>query len=82
MSRLTALVAIGSGGMKFTRVMAGEYFCDTAAGRYSIDHTVTGCDDCDHKHEYWKLTFWRYELGRYPTLTDAKIAANEHYEAK
>ena len=71
--------------LKFTRVMAGEYFCDTERGRYEIDFTGYGCTDvsCDHWHEGWHLrlvrSLWGHEaLGIYRTFTDAKIAATKH----
>lgn len=79
---LTKEVALGGGGLKFTRVMAGEYYADTPKGRYMIDHNWDGCSGCDHEHDHWLLTLstgYRQakELGKYRTLTDARIAATK-----
>lgn len=87
MSVHTAPIAVGNGGLRFARVMAGEYYAEAPNGRYTIDYHETGCGDCDHSHRYWVLEFYtkpsRYR--RYPvhtwkcrTLTDARIAAAEH----
>lgn len=86
--RGTETVALNGGGLRFTRVMPGEYFCDTPLGRYEIDQTAEWCSDpdCDHGHEGWALSLnsrgHRGRIGRlHRTLTDAKIAALSHFRA-
>lgn len=81
----TETVALNGGGLPFTRVMPGEYFCDTPHGRYEIDQTAEWCTapDCDHGHQGWALELNQYgrreRIGRlHRTLTDAKIAALVH----
>lgn len=76
-------VALDGLGLKFTRIMAGEYFCDTEHGRYTAWQTTFDCraPRCNHEHTGWALTANGWAIGAlYRTLTDAIIAATKHYE--
>ena len=81
MSVHAAPIAIG--GLKFHRVMAGEYYAELPGGRCTIDHRWEGCGECDHSHDWWHAELYRGPV-RFPcwtakcrTLTDAKIAVAE-----
>lgn len=69
--------------LKWTRVMPGEYKCERDNGWwYYIDIFGDFCSMCDHKHEGWMLSgapAWvTRQLGLYPTLREAKVAAEKH----
>jgi hypothetical protein len=80
-------IVVGQGyidGMRFVRVMAGEYRADLTNGwTYTIDRHCEGRTDCSHSHECWLAQLFPsygvcIEVGRYRTLTEAKIGATQH----
>lgn len=87
MSDLTYTIALGKGfvdGIRFVRVMGGEYRADLANGWvYTIYRHCEGCTACDHSHECWLVQMHPtygvcIDVGRYRTLCDAKIGATAH----
>ena len=83
---LTSRIVFGGDldGLRFRRVMAGEYVAQARNGwTYSIYRKCEGCTQCDHSHECWLAEMSpaygvREEIGRFRTLTDARIAAAQH----
>ena len=80
-------IVLGPGhvdGLRFVRVMAGEYTAAAPNGwTYEIYRKCDACTGCDHEHRCWLVVMIptygvRVEVARSRTLTDAKIAATEH----
>ncbi|SDD60302.1 hypothetical protein SAMN04488581_2640 [Mycolicibacterium neoaurum] len=71
-------------GLKWTRVMDGEYQGQAANGdTYFVDFVSTGCPECDHRHEGWQLsgsTGVAIDESWHDSMSAAKAAANAHAE--
>lgn len=87
MNVLANRIVFGAGyvdGLRFVRVMAGEYTATAPNGWvYEIYRKCDACTGCDHEHWCWLVVMIpaygvRVEVTRCRTLTDAKVAATQH----